>query len=598
MSLESLRPLADHLWQSTVFAAAAGLLTLALRKNRARVRHSVWLAASVKFLIPVSVLIALGGQFTWVRSVRTVPQTTQAAALAVANQVSQPFAGPTNELPTAPVETDLVDLVPVGLFAIWACGFIGISCSWFVRWRRIRAVVRAASPLGLELPVQALSSNVLMEPGIFGIFRPALLLPSGILEHLPEAQLQAVIAHELCHVRNRDNFSAAFQMFVETVFWFHPMVWWIGKRMVAEREFACDEEVLRLGNQARVYAEGILSVCRLYVESPLACVSGVTGADLKERIRGIVSGRVACELGSARKAGLAMAGIASLVLPVLIGVWNASVVRGHSVVAVHPISASAVRFRSATITQCGSPAKYRWPHVVSAESGRLLLSCEPIVGLVQLAYLKSEDVYPQPRDPNPLAATISAAPGLTTALELDRFDIDARTDAKASPESMKGPMLQALLEDRFKVKVHGETRNVPALALTAPKGAAKLRKSDAGSCNDQWPRLFRPMPGKRDECVHAVDGRGKQGLLVGEAATLADLSHLLTDALGQQVIDKTGISGKYDFHLDFAGNELPGALGRLYPRLPEVLQEQLGLKLERSSMTREFLVIDQAQKPE
>ncbi len=63
-------------------------------------------------------------------------------------------------------------------------------------------------------------------------------------------------------------------MFVETVFWFHPLVWWIGKRMVEERERACDEEVLRLGNEPRVYAEGILNVCKLYMESPLACVSG------------------------------------------------------------------------------------------------------------------------------------------------------------------------------------------------------------------------------------------------------------------------------------------------------------------------------------
>ena len=596
MSLELLRPLADHLWQSTVFAAAAGLLTLALRKNGARVRHGVWLAASIKFLIPISVLIALGGQFTWVRSVRTVPQTTQAAALAVANQVSQPFAGPTNELAAAPVETDLVDLVPAALFAIWAFGFIGIACSWFVRWRRIRVVVRAASPLDLELPVRALASDALMEPGIFGIFRPALLLPSGILEHLPEAQLQAVIAHELCHVRNRDNFAAAFQMFVETVFWFHPIVWWIGKRMVAEREFACDEEVLRLGNEARVYAEGILSVCRLYVESPLACVSGVTGSDLKERIRGIVSGRVACELGFARKAGLAAAGIASLILPLLIGVWNASVVRGQSVVAVHQMPAATERFRSATITPC---RQYWGPHVLSAEGGRLLLSCESVATLVQLAYLKSEDAYP-PRDPNALAATISVAPGLTTPIELDRFNIDARGDAKANAESMKGPMLQALLEDRFKLKLHGETRNVPALALTAPKAAAKLRKSGAGSCTAQWPQFHpRPLPGmNRDRCVYMVDANGQRGRLEGQATTLPDFCRLLTNALGLQVIDKTGVGGKFDFYLDFAGKQTPGALGRLYPPLPQVVQEQLGLKLERSSMMREFLVIDQASKPE
>jgi beta-lactamase regulating signal transducer with metallopeptidase domain len=72
-----------------------------------------------------------------------------------------------------------------------------------------------------------------------------LLLPEGIVESLAPAQLEAVIAHELCHVRHRDNSIAAIHMFVETLFWFHPLVWRIGKRMVAERELACDEEVLR-----------------------------------------------------------------------------------------------------------------------------------------------------------------------------------------------------------------------------------------------------------------------------------------------------------------------------------------------------------------
>ena len=57
---ESLSPFANHLWQSTLFALAAGLLTLMLRKNRAAIRHGVWLAASVKFLVPFSLLISLG----------------------------------------------------------------------------------------------------------------------------------------------------------------------------------------------------------------------------------------------------------------------------------------------------------------------------------------------------------------------------------------------------------------------------------------------------------------------------------------------------------------------------------------------------------
>ena len=100
----------------------------------------------------------------------------------------------------------------------------------------------------------------------------------------------------MCHVRRRDNFFAAVHMVVEAIFWFHPLVWWIGSRMVEERELACDEEVLRMGCEPADYVEGILKVCRLYTESPLPCVSGVTGADVKKRLRAILAGGIASEL--------------------------------------------------------------------------------------------------------------------------------------------------------------------------------------------------------------------------------------------------------------------------------------------------------------
>ena len=153
--------------------------------------------------------------------------------------------------------------------------------------------MRAASPLPLKyLPISVLSSSARLEPGVFGIFRPVLLLPDGLSEHLTQAQFDAIIAHELCHVRRRDNLTFAIHMMVEALFWFYPLVRWIGIRLIEERERACDEAVLRMGSDPQDYAEGIVTVCKFYLKSPLACVSGVTGSGSQTGVETIMLNRV------------------------------------------------------------------------------------------------------------------------------------------------------------------------------------------------------------------------------------------------------------------------------------------------------------------
>ena len=156
-----------------------------------------------------------------------------------------------------------------------------------------------------------------MEPGVVGLWRPVILVPSGIEDDLTPRQLAAVLTHELCHIRRRDNTTAAVHMIVEAAFWFHPLVWWIGARLLEERERACDQEVLRICGEPRTYAEGIVSVCRRYVESPMPCVAGVSGSNVNNRIRDIMTNRTAVKLSGAQKAVLASAGAMVLVAPIL-----------------------------------------------------------------------------------------------------------------------------------------------------------------------------------------------------------------------------------------------------------------------------------------
>src|SRR6185312_5519012 len=102
-----------------------------------------------------------------------------------------------------------------------------------------------------RLPVLTTSAPV--EPGLIGIFRPVLTLPDGILARLSPQAMDAILAHELCHFRRRDNLTAAIHMLVESLFWFHTLIWVFGRTFMTERDRACNETVLAARNDPRVF---------------------------------------------------------------------------------------------------------------------------------------------------------------------------------------------------------------------------------------------------------------------------------------------------------------------------------------------------------
>jgi bla regulator protein blaR1 len=354
---------ANHLWQSTLFAALAAILTLAFKKNQARTRHYLWLAASLKFLIPFSLLIGLGRRLA-------SPRFSLGGRSKLSSAVEgfgQPFTfvviAPVNHATNA---ASLLAWLPGLIAAVWLCGFVAVVIIWSVRWRRVVAAVHRSTPMeqgpevdalrqlektiGMRRPMAFLLSREresVLEPGIFGIFRPVLLWPAAISEHLQDSHLNAILAHEISHVRRRDNLASALHMMVEAIFWFHPMIWWLGARLVEERELACDEEVLQLGNPPSIYAESILKTCEFCVGSDLACVSGMTGAELKKRIVRIMTPAPAEKLGASRRLLLASAGVAAVVGPVLFGLWNTPLVRAQSPQASKP--QAAVDFANLTL---------------------------------------------------------------------------------------------------------------------------------------------------------------------------------------------------------------------------------------------------------
>lgn len=587
--------LANHLWQSTLIVIAASLLTLSLRKHHARARYWIWFAASMKFLVPFSLLVALGNRFAWQH---LGAETTTPTLYLTIEEIGQPFTQTIASGATAPASSllsnGLTSLLP-WIAAVWICGFLAVLLLWTARWLRISAAIKSALPLsegrevaalrrierlgGIRRPIAFLLSRASLEPGIFGVTRPVLIWPEGISKRLEDSHLDAIIAHEVWHVRRRDNLAAALHMLVEAVFWFYPLVWWLGGRLVEERERACDEEVVALGSDRQVYAESILKVCEFCLGSPLPCVSGVTGADLKKRMVHIMNDRILHNLGFARKLLLTIAAALAIAVPIMFGLFNATPSRAQELAA--NANSSTPTYSSVSIKPSAIPdGDKRTKMMFSLMDGSFVARGATLQRLIQTAFHVQD-------------SQISGGPDwLNTML----FDIDAKLDPaqfaavqQQFSEHKDQGLLQKLLADQFKLATHPEARNLATYDLVVGESGSKLQSSE------NQPRVMRL-------------GNGE---LSSSGAPLELLTAQLSARLGRPVVDKTGLKGLYAFNLrwtpdpteeqhlhqsgqPFFPEPAPDPNG---PSLMTAVQQQLGLKLVPNTEPVQVLVIDHAEQP-
>ncbi len=560
--------LVAHLWQSTIFAGVAWLVALVLQKNRAQTRYWIWFTASVKFLIPFSWLVRLGALMP--NNPSAAPIRTEWAA--TLQDVSQPLT-PTFAANVA-VSTRATDHgYLAAAMAVWACGFAAVAICWLVRWMRVYAVRKSARVVSLstrlQIPVPVMVGADLVEPGIFGVFRPVLLLPEGIPDRLSQAQLDAILAHEFCHVRRKDNLSATIHMAAQAVFWFHPLTWWIGARLVEERERACDEDVLRLGCRPHDYAESILIVCKLYLSSPLACLSGVTGANLKHRMEAIMKNQVSLPLNFGRKFLLGAMGAAALLLPLFAGFLCGPALRGQTAPSKRPA------FTVASVK----------PHVSPPGGGIDGIGAWP---------RRSGDRIAWHHVPLQLVALYAyGIPGFRLSGNLLRtfdetYDIDGIAEGSV-PDDQLRLMFRSLLEDRFAIQVHWETKELQVYRLLVGKDGPRLtpagEDSDVVVAGNKIPRGHAFVQAVTSEEHH----------LSGKGATMEQLANALSIALHQPVVDQTGLTGTFDFDVKFHHDpELNFASGS--PEIVPAIQKALGLRLESGKRPFEMLVIDHVGK--
>jgi bla regulator protein blaR1 len=602
-------PIANHLWQSTAFAAAIGLLTLLFARNRARVRYGFWLAASVKFLIPFSGLIAVGSVIPL--SKNAVPEL-QAALVSAVHVAGQPFhAGAvTQTVGARSVMQRVEEWMPAALVLVWGVGFAAVLLTWYARWRQVAKMLRRSVPADerreaamlrrMEDAIKArtrtrlLVSSELMEPGVFGIFRPALLWPAELSDRLGDEHLEAILAHEVAHVHRRDNVAAMVHMIVEAIFWFHPLVWWIERKMVEERERACDEAVVESGSRADIYADSLLKVSRFCVELPLPCVSGITGADLSKRIRSIMVSRFT-NVGIGKRLLLAALALGVVAGPVAFGFIQEAPSTGQILHAAGPVPSFEVAAIKPNHSGSGPTMVGAVGH--AAPNDRFIATNITIKALICWAFGGNSVPLPS-----------NEVTGGPSWLNSDRYDIDAKLEDSQAAKMAKSPtndqivqvrlMVQKLLADRFKLVAKDTMVTRPVYALVIAKGGSKMQEVVPGS----------KSPVKAGG--HPLQFSGDRGEVSGHGVPMSFLVRFLSqEGLDRPVVDETGLKGEYDFTLKWNPDLSPGvtqgpsgaAAGAppdtSGPLIFTAIQEQLGLKLKATEGSVEDLVIANIEKP-
>lgn len=410
--------IAAHLWQSTLVLVAAWGLTLACRRNAAAIRYWIWFAASAKFLVPLALLQQLGDQVG-----RTLPDP-----LAVAPSLIE--AANAMFIPSVPrgISDGMAPQIVAVAIAIWTLGAAMLCLRWFLQWRSVRSMLESSSQVSMHLPTPVRITSADLTTGVFGIFRPVVILPRKVMQALSPKQLQAVLAHEACHVHRHDNLTAAMHKCVEVIFWFHPLVWWIGANLLREREAACDESVIEEGHEQAVYAESILNVCRLSVIAKLPGVAASTGGDLAQRLSSIMSERRAQPISGERFALLFVTATLICLAPIATGIAVGAI---REAADAGPITFETITLR---------PSEPGWWRSTQfdPDAGRLVLKNFSLRHLISSAYPSSR-VNGEPED-----------------IDRARYDIDARWRGQAgmSERSLHRELLKQILQNNSNLEIY------------------------------------------------------------------------------------------------------------------------------------------------
>ena len=455
--------------------------------------------------------------------------------------------------------------------------------STFVRYPAVEwqdNLRRLGARIGVLRPVQLLVSASVDTPAVIGWLRPVVLVPVGVIGGVPAAHLEALLLHELAHIRRHDYLVNFLQGIAESLLFYHPAVWWISGHVRAERELCCDDLAVSVSGDAFTYASALahLESCRPALRPLLAA----NGSSLRHRIAHIL-GQPRAEAGTS--VGPVVIAVAALLLGVAYGLlaqsdehpaFEVASIKPSPMTSVDPTKPMGVGYRP---------------------GGRMTATNASLKMLIQFAYADHDSPHWMPL----MASRVTGGPEW---IDRSFYNIDAKPAENTSP-ARAWTMLQTLLADRFHLALRRETRDLPVYELRPSKGGLRLPAPKAVDCIS-FPPGTPPhaVPGKAD-CGYVPTLRESGGFhMKGARVHMADFVRELSFILDRPVLDHTGFTKEFDLDLRFTADGIPMALpagaGPADPDIPNLFiatEEQLGIKLLPAKGPVEVLVVDRAEKP-
>jgi len=578
-------------------AVVAWLMLRLLRVRHPASRHAVWTAVLIGILLlPVLSVVAPH----W--KVPVLPRKHDGAAVVgLAPGGSESGGSVTGGFEVGSVDSGVREAGdrPGGLPYIYLVGLLAVVTYQLAGWVLLRRLVLRSRLLRGRLR----ESNDVVTPVAVGVWRPVVILPGGWRGWTADTK-RAVLAHEFAHLRRHDTLVSALARVAQCVFWFHPLAWWLSRKIAELAELACDAAVLERVDDPAGYSRILLefadAVNRAGRRVALPGLAMAAGSGMDRRIDGVF------ELSSGTMRKLSRPGVllALMGLPVmcLAAIFEPAPVQRPA--APQPAPAPAAKFEVASVKPCKEADTLQGGRGASGGRSspvRLRIDCQTVKDLIQSAYLR----YANGEGHSPWVIASTRIEGGPAWINSERYMIDAKPEDATAQETMRGPMMQRLLEERFQLKIHRETREAPVYELTVAKGGAKLQPAKEGCipASIAWATAqAQPRAPGQELCRVMVMPSGGLFTLDAQSMSLGDFSKLI-GLSGRPVIDKTGIAGLFDFHLVFARDEsAPGGGADTVapdPGGPSIFAalKDLGLKLEAGKGAREFLVIDSVERP-